>query len=249
MLHRDVKPGNLLIHTDPTGATQARVCDFGMSVLTDEERLKSAGITVLGMTRVAGDTHLGTTSGTINWADGDADPKSLEFSIVDDGAGEADEFFELTLNNAIGANVAAQSTLRIVLADGSGVNSAPNAIAGASQTVNSGAVVILNGSASNDSDGDALIYQWSQITGVVVTIVNATSASATFTAPTVSSDQLLRFELMVSDGVNVNSASTSVTVRRSGNGLKKGGGSLGWLMLLALLTVIVTQRRLDQNLA
>ena len=63
VLHRDVKPGNILIHTRADGTVQARLCDFGMGVLTDEERLQSAGITVLGMTRSASETR--TTSGTM----------------------------------------------------------------------------------------------------------------------------------------------------------------------------------------
>ena len=65
VLHRDMKPGNLLIHTNQNGELQVRVCDFGMGVLTDEERLQSAGITVLGMTRGLGQTELATTSGTV----------------------------------------------------------------------------------------------------------------------------------------------------------------------------------------
>ena len=63
VLHRDVKPGNLLIHVDRQDQVQARLCDFGMGVLTDEERLESVGITVLGMTRARGETR--TTSGTV----------------------------------------------------------------------------------------------------------------------------------------------------------------------------------------
>lgn len=178
----------------------------------------------------------GATSGTVQWADGDATPKWLEFPIVDDGSGEADEFFELTLSNAVGAAIGAQSTLQVLLADGAGVNNAPNAVAGANQIVNSGASVILDGSASNDPDGDALSYQWTQTSGTPVTIANATSASAAFTAPGVSSDQLLQFQLSVSDGALVDVAPTAVTVRRAaGNNPKKGGGTLDWWLLAALM--------------
>jgi choice-of-anchor B domain-containing protein len=186
----------------------------------------------------AGTDFQGAPDGTINWADGDARPKWIEFPIVDDGNGEADEFFELMLSNASGAGIGAQDTLRIVVADGVGLNTAPNAVAGTNQTVNSGANVTLNGSASNDPDGDMLSYQWTQLSGTAVNVLNATSASATFTAPTVSSDQLLQFELSVSDGVVTETATTAVTVRRSGGNKNKGGsGSLGWLTLLAMLAV------------
>jgi choice-of-anchor B domain-containing protein len=164
----------------------------------------------------AGVDFQGASSGTVVWADGDATPKWVEFAIVDDGNGEADEFFELSLSNAVGASVGSQDTLRVLVADGAGLNNAPNAIAGANQTVNSGASVTLNGSASNDPDGDTLSYQWTQLSGTTVSITNAAAASATFTAPSVNSDQLLQFQLSVSDGVANNTAMTAVTVRRAG---------------------------------
>jgi hypothetical protein len=175
----------------------------------------------------------GATSGTVNWADGDADPKWVEFSIVDDGTGETSEFFELVLSNASGGTVGANNLLRVVLQDGTGVNAAPVASVATSQTVDAGANVTLDGSASNDPNGDALTYQWTKVLGSGVNIVNATSATASFTAPSSKSDELLRFELTVSDGVSSDTASTSVTVlRAAGNG---GSGSLGWMMLLMLL--------------
>jgi len=177
----------------------------------------------------AGVDFQGAVNGTLNWADGDADPKWIELSMVDDGTGEADEFVELTLANATGATVS-RSAVRINIADGAGINNFPNAIAGASQTVGSGTVVTLNGGQSNDPDGDALTYRWAQTAGGAVTLSSPNSATATFTAPTVTSDTLLRFQLTVSDARGLQSASTtSVTVRKPG---KSGGGSLSWLLLV-----------------
>lgn len=223
---------------------------FGMAVAVVHRSGSASGAVsvdyaVSGGDAIAGVDFQGASAGSINWADGDATPKWIEFTIVDDGNGEADEFFELTLSNPSGANIGAANVLRVVIADGVGLNNAPNAVAGANQTVNSGAAVTLNGSASNDPDGDVLSYQWTQLSGASVMLSNATSASATFTAPSVSSDQLLQFQLSVSDGMLSNTAVTAVTVRRAGGGLgnKGGGGSLGWLML-ALLGAIATRRRL-----
>ena len=60
----------------------------------------------------------GDTDGTLIWADGDADPKSLLISILDDGDGEETEFFDISLSNPLGAVVTAAATARInILSD------------------------------------------------------------------------------------------------------------------------------------
>jgi hypothetical protein len=187
----------------------------------------------------AGSDFQGPTSGTLNWADGDADPKWIEFSIVDDGTGEAEEFFEVTLS---GTSVGTRKVLRVTVADGTGINTAPVAIVAASQMVNANASVTLDGSASNDPNGDTLTYQWAQVLGSSVNIANATSATASFTAPSSSSDELLRFELTVSDGTSSDKASTSVTVRRTVSNSGSGGGSLSWLVLLLLAAYVIMFR-------
>jgi len=192
----------------------------------------------------------GATSGTISWGDGDADPKWIEFSIVDDGTAEGDEFFDLTLGNASGATIGGNGVMRVTIRDGSGLNQAPNAIAGGSQTVNIGATVTLNGNQSNDPDGDSLTYEWSQALGPAVMLSNADTESASFTAPTVGSDTLLRFELRVSDTFGLEDVSTaSVTVRNPANsGGGSGGGSALWVLLLLAGWVLFERMMLDYRL-
>lgn len=180
----------------------------------------------------------GATSGTFSWTDGDANPRYIEFTIVDDGAAESEEFFELSLTNFSGAVPGSKDSVRVRLLDADGASSAPNAIAGANQTVDSGASVSLDGTGSNDPDGDTLTYQWTQLSGPSVSLANASSATATFTAPNVSSDSLLRFELTVDDGFLQSSAETAITVQRqAGGNRKKGGGAMHWLILVILLSV------------
>ncbi|MGI9220550.1 MAG: choice-of-anchor B family protein [Woeseiaceae bacterium] len=202
----------------------------------------SVEYSITGGDAIAGTDFQGPATGIINWADGDADPKWIEYTMEDDGVVEATESYELTLANVNGATIGARGTINVFVADGEGSNTAPNAVAGASQTVASGARVTLDGSGSNDPEGDSLTYQWSQISGDAVTLENASSATATFTAPTVDSDRLLRFQLTVSDGQLQNVGTVSVTVQRSGgfgnNG--GGGGAVTWLLLLGLL---LTARR------
>ena len=229
---------------------------FAMAVAVIERTGSAVGaasvdFAVTGGDATAGVDFQGATSGVVNWADGDADPKWIEFPVVDDGSGVADEFFDLTLSNASGANIGSQATLRITIADGTGINNAPNAVAGANQRVSSGASVTLNGSASNDPEGDTLTYQWTQVSGTAVTLSGATSASATFTAPTVTSDTLLQFSLTVSDGQSQDTAQTAVTVQRAAtNGNNNngggGGGSLSWV-LIALLSALLVKRVLLDN--
>lgn len=54
-LHKDLKPGNVLIHMD-NGRPVIRLCDFGCGTVLDPQRLETLGITRLGFTRTkAGD--------------------------------------------------------------------------------------------------------------------------------------------------------------------------------------------------
>ena len=54
VLHKDLKPANILITSSPDGAFQARVADFGSGRLLEPERLDGLGITQLGMTVTQG---------------------------------------------------------------------------------------------------------------------------------------------------------------------------------------------------
>ncbi len=200
---------------------------------------------VSGGSALSGSDYSGPQSGTLSWADGDADPKWIEYEIVDDGSAEADEFIELTLNNANGAALGTQASLRIDIVDGSGVNGAPNSVAGSSQTVTSGSTVTLDGSRSNDPDGDSLSYAWSQTLGPSVGLSGANSSTATFAAPEVNSDTLLRFALQVTDaGGLTDTATASVTVRSNAvsTGSSGGGSGATGAWLLAMLTLVAALR-------
>ncbi|QKX17628.1 glycosyl hydrolase family 18 protein [Microbulbifer sp. YPW1] len=96
--------------------------------------------------------------------------------------------------------------------DGLG-NRTPTARAGGDLSVDSGASVTLDGSNSSDLDNDPLTYSWTQVSGTSVSLQNATSASANFTAPTVSADETLVFALTVADDSNASDTDqVSVTV-------------------------------------
>ncbi len=78
------------------------------------------------------------------------------------------------------------------------ISTTPVADAGADKTVQSGAVVLLTGVAS-DSDGTIDGYLWQQVSGPTVTIVDISDTDIQFTSPTVTEETTLEFQLSVID--------------------------------------------------
>jgi predicted acyl esterase len=81
----------------------------------------------------------------------------------------------------------------------SSVNQLPIADAGEDQLADENAAVTLSGSGA-DAEGP-VTYAWAQTGGSEVTLSNADTATASFTAPAVEGDQALTFELTVTDDV------------------------------------------------
>ncbi len=80
------------------------------------------------------------------------------------------------------------------------VNIEPVAVASASSaSVNEGAAVNLIGTSSYDPDNDPILYAWTQTAGPAVTISNANTATASFTAPSVAATTTLTFQLKVTE--------------------------------------------------
>lgn len=61
-------------------------------------------------------------------------------------------------------------------------NKVPVADAGQDQVVNPAALVIMDGTASRDADGDALIYTWRQLSGSAVELLSSRTATPSFSA-------------------------------------------------------------------
>lgn len=98
-------------------------------------------------------------------------------------------------------------------------NQSPVANAGPDQTVPAGSLVTLNGSGSSDPDNGpgSLTFHWTQLSGPVVTLTGANTATPSFTA---SAPGSYVFTLVVNDGA-ADSAPDSVTIMVTG-----GGGSI-----------------------
>ena len=92
-------------------------------------------------------------------------------------------------------------------------NDAPVANAGPDQIGVAVGTITLDGSASHDPEGDAITYQWTQVSGPSVSLSGMNTARASFTA---AEGQSYGFRLVVKDpqgqqGVDTVTVTTSAT--------------------------------------
>jgi serine/threonine-protein kinase len=64
ILHKDVKPANILMTEDPDGTPRAKLTDFGIGALTDRKVLAGSGITQIGFTALIDDDDESSMAGT-----------------------------------------------------------------------------------------------------------------------------------------------------------------------------------------
>ncbi|MFZ0945070.1 MAG: hypothetical protein WAN54_14310 [Syntrophobacteraceae bacterium] len=104
--------------------------------------------------------------------------------------------FNLAVTNKAGITGSASCFVNV-----SGTDQAPSANAGVNQNVTPYTNVTLNGSGSSDPNGMIASYNWVQISGPSVEILNANTSFASFTAPDPPgfSGASLVFQLLVTD--------------------------------------------------
>ncbi len=174
-----------------------------------ERRVKEGSVTTLRgvATDPDGDTlaysWVQTYGPTVTLSGADTQNATFTAPLVDN-----DEYliFRLTVDDGNGESDYVTAVIEVVN------NRAPSVDAGGDQTVESGSAVTLAGTASDPDAGagDTLTYSWSQVFGPSVTLSGADTQTATFTAP--SADAVLTFVLNVTDGMDSETDSVTVTV-------------------------------------
>ncbi len=101
-------------------------------------------------------------------------------------------------------------------------NTRPDVVVTETQLACPGDIVLLDASDSSDRDRDPLAFAWTQSAGQAVTLSNADAAIAAFVAPEPEGEPgpepdpiTVDFEVVVDDGFNDNSGTTSVVIWRT----------------------------------
>ena len=177
-----------------------------------------------------------TFTGQISWADGENDTKKISLAIINDEIMEDNETFNLKLIAQSGSRLGTHSEIVITIADDDN-NFAPTINLDENFEVNVGQLVTLRAQATDDNN-DEMTYLWQQTAGDTVTITDATSLVASFTAP--SNAGTLAFSFTATDFRGAAStASIEVTLiaptptspQTPGS---SSGGSFAWLLLMLL---------------
>jgi hypothetical protein len=120
---------------------------------------------------------------------------------------QVDQTYTLTCSGPGGS---ASDNVSVTVISGN-TNTAPTADAGVDQNATTGEQVMLDGSGSDDADGDPLIFAWTFVTkpaGSAAALNNPASARPTFVADV---DGLYELSLVVNDG-SVDSAEDRVSI-------------------------------------
>ncbi|MFK7913039.1 MAG: PKD domain-containing protein [Pseudomonadales bacterium] len=166
-----------------------------------------------------------------NSSDADGDSLSYQWSLSNRPSGSTAVLSSPTNSRpSLSIDVAGTYVASLVVSDGqlssaadavtitaASGNRAPNANAGANQTVATGATVTLNGTASSDADGDSLGYSWtltSRPSGSAAALINPTSDTPRFTTDRAGTYVA---RLIVNDGQVDSAADTVNIISTSGN--------------------------------
>ncbi|MDP7591654.1 MAG: choice-of-anchor B family protein [Litorilituus sp.] len=228
--------------TGSFSTAQATVSEGSGQYIVEVNRIGStAGELSFNYQLLVTDATLGSdvedSSGQLSWSDGQNDTKQILLTIIDDDIEEDNESFSLSLIPVNNARLGTNGNIMITIADDD-KNEAPVVRLSENFQANTGQMTNLTATAS-DSDNDEMTYLWEQTSGTTVSLSNAQSLSASFTAP--SSAGSLTFRFTATDFRNASSSESvtvsvvapsnvvTVTPKPSGS-----GGATAWLIVLLL---------------
>lgn len=149
----------------------------------------------------------------------DAQTTHPKFSAPDVGPAGATLRFQLTVTDDKGLKDTDTCAVTVAW-----VNSPPKADAGATQTVNAGQLIYLDGTDSSDPDDNIDRYLWTQSAGDTVTLSDPTGNRPSFVAPEVDANgATLAFELAVFDTEGLSSNDTCLVNVQSDSGVDTDG--------------------------
>jgi choice-of-anchor B domain-containing protein len=140
----------------------------------------SVNYALTGNSAVVGE-DVQSSSGMLNWIDGDSSPQTIELIVNNDLLLEDDELFTLTLT-AIGSTVLSSNPdVELTIKDDD-KNTAPAVTIIENFETNTNQTAQLTSNAT-DAEGDLITFVWSQTSGSNVTIINSTMKDASFVSP------------------------------------------------------------------
>ena len=163
-----------------------------------------------------GDTLVYAISNLPDWADFSTTTGALTNKTGRPNSGDVGDYEDIMITVTDG-NIATPVALSAFAIEVTApTNTPPTADAGANQRVSKGTEVTLDGTGSDDPDGNNsdLTYLWSQDAGPTVTLSSTTAPQPTFTVPTVIPSSVPAsyiFRLVVNDGQT--SSTNEATVR------------------------------------
>jgi len=191
----------------------------GASVAVSVNRVSgSLGAIQVGweLTKGAADeTDFVAASGILTWTDGDTTVKSFNVTTLADNNGEGNEvFFARLFDPKSGATLNSPNLVTITIGASLG-NNIPNVYAGKDKSATAGDTVILTATAT-DLDGGQLVYQWQQISGAAVTLINPSALEASFNTNQVGSYE---FSFSATDPQGNSSSDNILVTIQQANGL------------------------------